>query len=208
MRNKQQLILFFIFPIMALFYTMMEHEQSSYYLFMLMCSIMVPIMCVASTISEENERGTLRSLIYAGICSYEYFMGMGMCIGLLCFISICIVGMISGDSSSVGIVLVMMGVSIIISSLIGALIGTVTKSQVNVSAIAAPCSLVLGMLPVIGLMTKTVHNITQYAYSQIVLDVVMEKHITTQQIMLLVVNFLIFFVLFVVTYRKSALVNK
>ncbi len=193
---------------MSLFYTMMEHEQESFYLFMLMCSIMVPITCVASTISEENEKGTLRSLIYAGISSCEYFIGIGMCIGLLCFVSICLIGMISGDSSNTGIVLAVMGVSIMISSLIGAIIGTAVRSQINVSAITAPSSLVLGMFPVIGLMKESVHNITQYTYSQIVLDVVMEKQITTQQILLLGVNFLILFILFAVAYRKSVFVDK
>lgn len=202
MRNKQQLIILCIFPIMSILYTFIEHESASFYLFMLMCSIMVPITSMSSTVSEENDKGTLRSLIYAGIHSHEYFIGVGLCIGLLSFISVCVIGIISGEDTDTGLVLSAMGISIILSLLIGAIIGVITKRQVNVSAISAPSSLILGMLPVVGLNSSSLHNVTKFLYSQVILDITLNKQIHSDQLVILFINAIVLFVFFVLLYNK------
>lgn len=208
MRNKQQLIILGIFPCMSLLYKMIDHETTSFYLFMLMCSIMVPITCMSSTVSEENDKGTLRSLIYAGTHAYQYFIGVGLCIGFLTFISVCLIGIISGESTDTSLVLGVMSISIIQSLLIGALIGIVTKRQINVSAMSAPSSLILGMIPVIGSSSNSIHRITRFLYSQVVLDIVIKRHYDVNQIIILIINVIILFVTFVTFYSKNIIISK
>lgn len=208
MRNKQQLIILCIFPLMSLLYKMIEHEATSFYLFMLMCTIMVPITCMSSTVSEENDKGTLRSLIYAGIHAHEYFIGVGLCIGLLTFISVCLIGMISEESTDTCLVLGMMSISIVQSLLIGASIGVLTKRQINVAAMSAPSSLIIGMLPVVGTSSQTVHYITRFLYSQVVLDIVIKRQYDIHQILILIINAIVLFVIFVILYGKSLIISK
>lgn len=207
-RNKRALLMFFIFPIMALIYQLISAEDlSSKGVFLAMNVIMPPITCLASTVCEERESGTLRCLVFAGVKPVEYFIGIGLCMGLFHFISVCFSAMIQNDTSISSILLLgVAGSGIVCSLLIGADIGLIAKKQVSVASLSAPISLFLGMAAFLGLANPVVHKFTKYIYTQIIIDVVMRQPLTTNMALILISNIIIFGLLYIFMYgrRKRA----
>lgn len=209
-RNKKILLMFLIFPLMGLFYKIIasDGEQLSGMIFLVMNIIMPPITCMASTICEEREKGTLRCLIFSGVNPLEYFCGTGLCLGMFCFIGTCIVAMIyESAGSNDGLILGISGVAILGSMLVGAIIGLLAKNQVSVAPLAAPISLVLGMSAILGMTNDQMHSITQYIYTQAIIDIIIKGEITLKQVICIIVNFTIFFLLFIVMYMKKKRVD-
>lgn len=207
-RNKRVLIMFFIFPIMSIVYQFISTDDtSSTGVFLAMNVIMPPITCMASTICEERESGTLRCLVFAGVKPSEYFIGAGLCMGLFNFISACFSAMIQNDTSISSLLLLgTAGLGIICSLLVGADIGLIAKKQVSVASLSAPVSLFLGMAAFLGLANPTAHKFTQYFYTQIVVDVVMRQPLTISMAVIFLANLSVFGLLFIIMYgrRKRA----
>lgn len=204
-RNKKMLMMFLIFPIIAIFYTNVDvgTDQLSGMVFMVMNVIMPPLTCISGTVSEEREKGTLRSLIFAGVKPYEYFIGIGICMGLFNFIGTCIIGMVYNNSSpDAGSVLIVAMISIVCSMILGANIGISAKNQISASSMAAPISLALGMLALFGLGNDNIHKYTQYIYTQAVTDMILKNEVTIKGISVMIINAVILFGIFVAIYMR------
>lgn len=126
----------------------------------------------------------------------------------VCFIGTCLVAMTYGGvGSNDELILGIASVAIVGSMLLGAIIGLLAKNQVSVAPLAAPISLVLGMGAVFGMTNEQLHKTTQYFYTQVIMDVIIKGEITVTQILCIVVNFVIFFLLFIIMYRKKKWVD-
>ena len=90
-KNKTVLIQFILFPLMTL---IMENainiegmpELFFTKLFSVMYIGMAPLTSVASIISEEKEKNTLRVLTMANVKPWEYLLGIGLYVWLICMI--------------------------------------------------------------------------------------------------------------------------
>ena len=88
-KNKTVLIQFLMFPVMTL---IMENcvnipdmpELFFTKLFAVMYMGMAPLTSVASIISEEKEKNTLRVLMMANVKPWEYLSGVGIYVWTLC----------------------------------------------------------------------------------------------------------------------------
>ena len=89
LKNKTVLIQFIMFPVMTL---IMENaisvpdmpELFFTKLFSVMYMGMAPLTSVASIISEEKEKNTLRVLMMANVKPWEYLAGVGINVWMLC----------------------------------------------------------------------------------------------------------------------------
>lgn len=204
-RNKKALLMFFIFPIMEFIYIFIsvDRDLSSDGIFLVMNVIMPPITCMASTICEEREKGTLRCLVFAGVTPIEYFIGTGLCMGLFNFISTCLTAMIQNDTNINSVLLLgTAGIGIFCSMLIGAVIGLLAKKQVSVASLTAPVSLLLAMSALLGLSNPHVHKYTQFFYSQSIIDVVMKRTLTIKSSFVIFINIIIFGIIFIKMYEQ------
>ena len=207
-RNPKMLFMYLIFPLMALFYSLLDANNANIYLFINMDIIMPAITCTSSTIGEEREKGTLRSLVFGGVHPLEFFGGTGMFLILLNFISVCILGIVCGSEDDSTYVLLLSLLSIIISTLIGAIIGMLSKNQSSIAAVSAPVSLGIGMLSVAGSVNTNVHWFTKFMYSQAVFDSFTKHSISKFSSIVLTTNFLILFALFAIVYIKQNKVDE
>lgn len=149
-RNKKMLLIFFIFPILYIVLKIVAGKEfgSDGSSFILMHSILVPLLITATIVAEE--KGTLKLLIMSGVKAYEYFIGIAF--SMMGFI---IAGMLlfelSGATSSFDAVFVALFTILadIISMFIGAVIGRITANQTNVGPIAVPVTLLIFFAPML-----------------------------------------------------------
>jgi len=196
--------MFLIFPILTIFYLLIERDgiQASGMMFMVMNVVMPPITLLASAVSEEREKGTLRSLIFAGIKPIEFFVGVGLCMGMFNFASTCIIGIILGNGDGAGLILATAGIAIICSMLFGITLGLYTKNQVNVAPSSATLSMLLGISAVLGSANEKVYKVTRFFYTQVTMDIFLENEISRGQFLILFTNFLFFLILFILIYLR------
>lgn len=89
LKNKLLLLLIFMYPVLAyIFYFLLKDTQEAVNIvipiFITMHIIMAPIVCMSSIISEEKEKNTIKVLLFSGIRSYEYLLGVaGVLMGIL-----------------------------------------------------------------------------------------------------------------------------
>ena len=81
LKNKLLLLLIFMYPVLAyIFYFLLKDTQEAVNIvipiFITMHIIMAPIVCMSSIISEEKEKNTIKVLLFSGIRSYEYLLGV------------------------------------------------------------------------------------------------------------------------------------
>lgn len=137
LKNKTILIQFVMFPILTL---VMNHaitidgmpENFFVNLFATMYARMAPLTSMAAIISEEQEKNTLRVLMMSNVRPHEYLLGIGSYVWLACLMGafvICAAGSYKPweKVTFMGI----MAVGILVSLLIGAVIGVWSQTQMG-----------------------------------------------------------------------------
>ena len=96
-KNKEILIQFVMFPALTLIMEkaitiegMPEHFFTN--LFGVMYVGMAPLTSMASIISEEKEKNTLRALLMSNVKPAEYVIGVGCYIWCICMLGACVIG--------------------------------------------------------------------------------------------------------------------
>lgn len=171
-KNRIILIQFLLFPIMTLIMNnavKINDMPENFFteLFAVMYAGMAPIVTTAAIVSEEKEKGTLRALRMAGVKPLEYLFGIGSYVLLACMLG-SVVMFLSG-SYQAGIALpflLIMALGIFISTLMGAAVGTASRSQMAATSLSVPLMMVFAFLPMIGMFNQTVEKIAEYTYTQ------------------------------------------
>lgn len=206
MRNKKTWILFLVFPITLVVMSLMEdNAPTSLILFVVMASVMPPMIGIASQVAEEREKGIIRGLIYIGVNSFEYLGGMMLCIGLSSYICVCAMCMYLENKLSIsmdGQIMIICLLAIVCSMIIGAIIGVLAKNQIAVSAMTVPVSLGVLFVSIVGISKKEIHSISKYLFSQIILDTFEKNAVSTSEMIIIISNVFILFLCFVFIYRK------
>ncbi|MDE5748532.1 MAG: ABC transporter permease, partial [Acetatifactor sp.] len=91
LRNKAVLIQFVMFPVMALIMTksIQIEGMPPHFFIMLFATMyvgMAPLVSVASIISEEKEKNTLRVLLMARVTPWQYLAGVGSYVFICCML--------------------------------------------------------------------------------------------------------------------------
>lgn len=215
-RNKRQLLFFIMFPVMAhIFSSFIKDGKEMYPITFLPINVLFCSMNVlAAIISEEKEKGTLRSLIFANIKPLEYFIGNGLFVLLATLISCSLFIPLINIS---GINYLFFYISIILSSIcsmiLGATIGVIAKNQMSANGMCSPITIIIGMLPTFGVFNKTIESISKLLYTTrfatTVAEIVTKTSVTINFKILLtyIINFIICSIIFSIVYRQRKLDN-
>ena len=213
-KNKTILIQFLMFPILTLIMEntikidgMPEHFFSK--LFAVMFVGMAPLMCMASIISEEKEKNTLRVLVMSNVKPFHYLLGISLYVWLMCMIGTIIFALCSGlHTVDFLMFIVFLALGIIVSEIIGAIIGIICRNQMSATSVTVPAMMVLSFLPMLSLFNDTIKSIAKYTYSQQISLLINE--ISNQQnyfegIIVLLINLTVFVTIFIFAFRKKGL---
>lgn len=203
-RNLKTIVVFCVFPVSLIIISFVEKSESLGFIMMMGC-ILPPMLTVASKIGEDRERGVLRGLLYSGLKWNEYLMGIMIFVGLISFLFVCVMGMIldSVQSSDTPVAIIITSMlSIICSMTLGGVIGITSKNQNSIPAIQVPVSLFLVFSAVLGMTDEKIHKITKYLYTQAFMDMYLTKNVYWDAVLTMVINCILFIVLFGIVYVK------
>ena len=213
-KNKEILIQFVMFPVLTLIMEktitiegMPEHFFTS--LFGVMYVGMAPLTSMASIISEEKEKNTLRALLMSNVRPAEYVIGVGCYIWCICMVGACVIGFAGGYiGSTYGRFVLIMGIGILVSTLIGAAIGTWSRTQMMATSITVPVMLVFSFFPMLSMFNDGIEKVARITYSQQIHSLISQLdsiELGAEPVGVILVNMMIAVLLFAYAYRRSGL---
>lgn len=213
-KNKTIFIQFVMFPILTLImnHTIKLQEMPENFfvnLFATMYIGMAPLTSMASIISEEKEKNTLRVLIMSNVKPHEYLLGIGSYVWSACMIGstvICIAGSYNFQTSIT--FMTIMSTGILTSLLTGAIIGIRSKTQMMATSITTPVMILFSFAPMLSLFNPKIQKIATILYSEQIsrmLTQINTLHPNTENIAIITTNILIAATIFTITFRKSQL---
>lgn len=213
-RNKRQLLFFLMFPAMTylFYYSISEGHEMFPIVFLPINILFCSMNIMASVISEEKEKGTLRSLIFANIKPLEYFVGNAIFVLLATIISSSLfLPLINISEIEYLYFYLFVSLSSICSMVLGATIGITAKNQMTANGICAPITIILGMLPTFGELNKSFKNLSQILYTTRFANTVSEitnnlsVTINFEIVITYIINFIVCLVIFALVYKKKKL---
>ena len=214
-KNIALLIQFIMFPLMAVIMEnaiQMEDLPEHFFvgMFAVMHIGMAPLNVTTAIIAEEKEKNTLRVLLFGGVRPVEYLIGIGGYVFSACMVGSVIFAILSGYRGTEFVqFLLIMAAGILVSMLLGAVIGIQSKSQLTATTIMTPVMMVFAFLPMLSMFNDTIAKIADIVYSQqiqLLLNSLSSR--TTPEaksLIVIAVSFVIAAVLFICAYRRSGL---
>lgn len=214
LKNKEVLIQFMMFPLLAVVMENLIHIEgmpAHYFtnMFSAMYVGMAPLIAMVAILAEEKEKGTLRVLLMANVKSGEYLTGVGIYVWSACMLGSSVLTWTGGyRGSEAFFFLGTMGIGILISMVLGAAIGAMSRNQMSATAVSVPMMLVLSFLPMIANFNETVEKAARFIYTQqisLLVGRVSEKAVDLQNVGILSLNIFLVFLFFLYAYKKAEL---
>lgn len=212
LKNKVILIQFILCPAMALILenTIKVDGMGDLFftkLFSIMYIGMAPLTAVASIVSEEKEKNTLRVLMMANIKSWQYLLGIGAYVWMICMLGAAV--MSTGFSGEAVInYLIVMAMGFAVSILAGACVGVYAKNQMNATSLVMPVMVILSFVPMIAVFNERIAKVARYLYTQQLrnmLDRVSLSGDGMETWVIMGINAVIFLGLFAIVFKKKGL---
>lgn len=214
LKNKTILIQFVMFPVMTIIMenaiemeNMPEHFFAT--LFAVMFIGMAPLTVVSAIMSEEKEKNTLRVLLMSNVKPFEYLMGIGTYVFGMCMIGACIIAVVGGyDGKEILQFVAIMAVGILVSLLIGAVIGTMSKNQMMATSVSIPVMMIFSFIPMLSMFNDSIKKIGKITYTQqmnTLLYSVGDLKIKAEQILVIGITIVVAIIAFIIAYKKSGL---
>ena len=209
-KSFERLILFIIYPVITLIMTVSVKDSSIperffVSIFTVMHIVMTPIVAASSIVAEEKEKKTLRELMLANVSHREFMAAVGSFIWVFTIVT-AIPFLLLGEYDQTEAVLVLAGIMAgsLVSVLLGITLGVFGKNTGAVTAFSLVAGMFLAMGPMLSNFNRTIYSIVKYFYGQRISDwVASAGKIQWQDLLIIVLNALIVFVLFVIAYRKN-----
>lgn len=214
LRNKTVLIQFVMFPIMTLIMNnaikIQEMPENFFViLFATMYIGMAPLTSIASIISEEKEKNTLRVLIMSNVKPYEYLLGIGSYVWFACMLGGAVICAVGGYNLQTSIAFMgIIAIGILTSLLIGAIIGIWSKTQMMATSITVPVMMIFSFIPMLSLFNSTIEKIARVIYSEQIsrmLNQINSLQLNVENIGVIGLNILIAAILFIIIFKKCKL---
>lgn len=212
LKNKPILIQFLMLPVLAVIMEnavkiedMPEHFFAK--LFAVMFVGMAPLTCMSSVISEEKEKNTLRVLMMSNVKPVQYLIGIGSYIWIMCMAGAAVFSALC-EYKGTDIVrfLLVMAVGIILSMLVGAVIGIAADNQMTSVSVTLPIMMIFSFLPMLSMFNETIEKIARITYSQQISLLVNNNFENLREgIIVISINFVLAIVLFFLAYRKKGM---
>lgn len=216
LKNKTVLLQFVMFPVLVV---IMEHSvhmegMQEHFFVMMFGSMyvgMAPLTCAAAIISEEKETGTLGMLLISNVKAWEYLIGIGTYIFLACMAgALCFAFTGEYEGWQFGAFLLFLASGIMISMLVGAVIGLICKNQMSATSVTVPVMMIFSFLPMISMFNQKVQEVSKFIYSWQVQNLIgalggakeASQLISAESLGVLAANLLIAAVLFGCAYKK------
>lgn len=211
-KNRTILIQFILFPMMTL---IMENamnldgmpELFFTKLFSVMYIGMAPITSVAAIISEEKEKNTLRVLMMANVKPWQYLIGVGTYVWVICMAGAGVMAAgLSGNS--IASYLCVMGIGFVLSIIAGACIGMFAKNQMAATSIVMPVMMILAFSPMLAMFNERIDKVAQFFYTEQlkeILDSMSLDHVTGRTAGMIMMNAVMLIVLFFIVYKRKGL---
>lgn len=217
LKNLQVLILFFVYPVVALIMTSAMSGQLDFgpgtffvSIFATMHSIFSPIVATISIISEEKEKNTLRALIMSNVKPLDYLISIG---GFV-FIATMLSGLIflfAGDFTSEAILKLLLSMSIgtICSIILGLSIGAYSKNMAAANAIAVPVGMVFAFLPMLATFNKKIDDVSRFTYGYQISKLISgdSLNLAFADWMVILANLVVFIIMFIIVFKRNKLEN-
>lgn len=213
-KNKTILIQFLMMPILAV---VMENtitlDDMPEHFFVKMFSVMfvgmAPLTCMSSIISEEKENNTLRALMMSNVKPFEYLMGVGLYVWLMCMAGAVVFAVCGGYTGmDFCVFMLIMSTGILLSELTGAAIGIFSKNQMSATSVSVPVTMVFSFLPMLSMFNESIEKVARITYSQQMSNLINgvgTAEIKAESAVVIAVNFVIMALLFAVAFRKKGL---
>lgn len=213
-KNKTVLIQFVMFPVLTVIMNnavKIEGMPDNFFvnLFAAMFIGMAPLTSIASVISEEKETNTLKVLVMSDVKPYEYLLGIGSYIWLMCMLGsavICAAGNYTYKEAA--LFMCIMAAGILASLLIGAAIGVISKTQMAATSVTVPVMMIFSFLPMLSMFNSSIEKIARFTYSEQVsrlLGNIGSLQIDTKSLLIIGANMVVFLLIFIFSYRKKGL---
>lgn len=211
-KNKTILIQFLMFPCLTI---VMENaisiegmpEQFFVNLFSTMYIGMAPLTSVASIISEEKEKNTLRVLQMSNVKAFEYLVSNAIYVVTVCMLGSLVMGLAGGyKGRELLFYLLIMLVGHFTSMLVGAALGAASKNQMMATSLTVPVMMAFSFIPMLAMFNEAIMKIAKYLFTEQLyrlINDVSELHIDTETAIILGVNIILVFAIFAGVYRKS-----
>lgn len=211
-KNKTILIQFLMFPCMTI---IMENaisiegmpEHFFVNLFSTMYIGMAPLTSVASIISEEKEKNTLRVLQMSNVRAFEYLISNAIYVISVCMVGSLIMGLVGGyRGRDLVCYLLIMLVGHFTSIIVGATIGVASNNQMMATSLTVPVMMIFSFLPMLSMFNESIMKISKYIFTEqlfILINDISNLHIDAENALILAVNLILAFAIFVGVYRKS-----
>ena len=170
-RNLPSLMILIIYPAVAfIMIKAMKGEEGMDNVFVPMFAAMhcsfAPLVVSSNILSEEKEKGTLRSLIMAGVSRVKYLISLSIFV----LLSVMLTGstfllMKDFTAQSAEAFAGAMLAGSAVSALIGLCIGIYSKNVTAANGIAVPVGLVFALLPMLGQFNGSIAQVAGYTYS-------------------------------------------
>ena len=212
LKNKAIMIQFVMFPLLAVIMEnsirideMPEHFFAK--LFAVMFIGMAPLTCMSSVISEEKEKNTLRVLMMSNVKPVQYLLGIGSYVWIMCMIGAAVFAVLGEYKGAdlAGFMLVM-AVGIILSILVGAVIGIISKNQMSATSVTVPVMMIFSFLPMLSMFNETIGKIAKITYSQQI-NILVNSNFenVSNSIVVLAINFILATLLFFIAYHNNGM---
>ena len=211
LKNKSILIQFIMIPAISIVmenFIEIENMPEHYFskLFAVMYIGMAPLTSMASIISEEKEKNTLRVLRLSNVTAVEFFAGNALYVWSICMLGSFAIGYWGGYSSGVLIrFMIIMAVGHLISTMLGAAIGAFSKNQMMSTGISIPVMIIFSFFPMLSLFNESIENIAKFFYSQqlnILISNINNLKIGLDCIVIMCMNMLLIGAFFAFSYKK------
>ena len=209
--NLPSLMILIIYPAVAFVMIMAmngEENMDAFFvpIFAAMHCSFAPLVISSNILSEEKEKGTLRSLIMAGVSRVKYLISLS----LFVLASVMLTGStfllmkpftVPEAASFAAAMLAGAAVSV----LIGLCIGIVSKNVTAANGIAVPAGLGFALLPMLGQFNDSIAKVSEYTYSGQLSAVFEGGDFTLRTAVVTAAYFAALFILLLVLFRRKGL---
>ncbi|MDE6595527.1 MAG: ABC transporter permease [Oscillospiraceae bacterium] len=213
-KNKTVFIQFLMFPVMAIIMeTAIKLEDMPEHFFVKLFAVMfvgmAPLTCMSAIIAEEKEKNTLRALMMSNVKPWQYIISVGSYIFIMCMVGTAIFTILGGYSGAELVRFIMSMISgIILSEIIGAVIGIFSRNQMAATSLTIPIMMVFSFVPMLSMFNESIKKFAEIIYSQQISDLINgigASEVSAKSIIVIAVNFIIGLVLFALSYKKKGL---
>lgn len=213
-RNIEVLIIFFVYPLVAFVMTSAipkEAGQADFFIsiFGTMHIVFTPMVAMASMISEEKEKNTLRVLVMSNVKPSVYMLSIGGFV-FICTMITAIPFVVIGGYAGMDAFrfMIYMAIGCVCSLFLGGLIGTASKNMMGANALAVPLGLVISFMPMLSYFQKSIKEFSRFVYGQQISDMIAnptEGAATAESFIIIAVNMVLFLGIFLLLYRRNRL---